>query len=145
MLAFAFLLSAIGCASGPQLDATIHESARGRVYLERISTSGFLATYPIRLAPKLIARSLQGVVVREGNDLLQSFSANQRPTISAFTQDDIAFLAPAIEEGLSQAAAEQQIGFGWCGPGKRTLGSAQELVAARQTRPCSVHRHDDSK
>lgn len=100
-----------GCATGPQLDVTIQESARGGVYLERIPARQFQATHPIRLAPELIAKSLQGVVVRDGKGLLQSMGAHQNPAMPAFSQGDIAFLAPAIAHGLSQAAADQQIGF----------------------------------
>ncbi len=99
------------CASGSQLDVTIQQSARGGVYLERIPTRQFQATHPIRLAPELIAKSLQGVQIQEGKGLLQSFSAQQNRALSAFSQDDIALLAPAIADGLSQAAPDQQVGF----------------------------------
>ena len=109
--AFVALLSVAGCATGSQLDTTIQESAHGGVYLERIPASQFQASHPIRLAPELIAKSLQGLEVRDGKGLLQSFSANQSPTISVFTPDEIAFFAPAIAQGLSQAAADQQIMF----------------------------------
>ena len=110
-LCFSLFLLVAGCATGPQLDVTIQASAHGVVYLERIPTRQFQATHPIRLAPELIAKSLQGVAVRDGKGLLQSMSAHQNPAMSAFSQDDIAFLAPAIANGLSQAAADQQIGF----------------------------------
>lgn len=54
-----------GCATGPQRDVTIQESARGGVYLERIPTRQFQASHPVRLAPELIAKTLQGVQIRE--------------------------------------------------------------------------------
>ncbi len=99
------------CASNPQLDVTIQQSARSGVYLERIPTRQFQATHPIRLAPELIAKSLQGIQIEEGKGLLQSLSAQQNQRLSVFSQDDIALLAPAIADGLSQAAPDQQVGF----------------------------------
>lgn len=100
-----------GCKTGSQLDMAILESPQGAVYLERIPTSQFQAAHPIRLDSQLIARVLQGVTVREDNGLLQSFGMGQKPIVAAFSQADITFLAPAIAKGLSQAAADQQIGF----------------------------------
>ena len=100
-----------GCATGPQRDVTIQESARGGVYLERIPTRQFQASHPVRLAPELIAKTLQGVQIREGKGLLQSFSAQQNQATAVFSQEDIALLAPAIADGLNQAASDQQVGF----------------------------------
>ena len=114
---YTFILSLIltvfvtACSSSPQLDVTIQQSDRSGVYLERIPTRQFQATHPIRLAPELIAKSLQGVQIEEGKGLLQSLSALQNRTLSVFSQDDIALLAPAIADGLSQAAPDQQVGF----------------------------------
>jgi hypothetical protein len=99
------------CATGPQFDITIQQSARGGVYLERIPTRQFQASHPIRLAPELIAKTLQGVQIQEEKGLLQSFSARQNQALSLFSQDDIALLAPAITDGLSQAAPDQQVSF----------------------------------
>ncbi len=100
-----------GCATGPQRDLTIQQSARGGVYLERIPTRQFQAAHPVRLAPELIAKTLHGVQIREGKGLLQSFSAQQNQAVSVFSQEDIDFLAPVIAEGLNQAAPDQQVSF----------------------------------
>ncbi|MGC3975520.1 MAG: hypothetical protein QM771_14230 [Nitrospira sp.] len=110
---FGLMLGVIltACSSSHQLDVTIQQSARSGVYLERIPTRQFQATHPIRLAPELIAKSLQGVRIEEGKGLLQSFSAQQNRTLPAFSQEDIALLAPAVADGLSQAAPDQQVGF----------------------------------
>ena len=110
-LGLVFAVFVTACSSGPQLDVTIQQSARSGVYLERIPTRQFQATHPIRLAPELIARSLQGVQIEDGKGLLQSLSAQQNRTLSVFSQDDIALLTPAIAEGLSQAAPDQQVVF----------------------------------
>ena len=119
--AFVALLSLSDCATGSQLDTTIQESAYGGVYLERIPVSQFQASHPIRLPPELIAKSLQGLEVRDGKGLLQSFSSNQSPTKSVFSPDEIALFAPAIAQGLSQAAADQQVGFRIVRPGETGL------------------------
>ncbi|ULA69637.1 MAG: hypothetical protein LZF62_440094 [Nitrospira sp.] len=100
----------VGCV-GSQRDVTIQESLRGGVYLERISTRQFQAAHPIRLAPALIAKSLQGVQIQDAKGLLQSLSAQQTRTIPIFSQEDIALLAPAIADALSQAAPDQQVSF----------------------------------
>ncbi|WHZ22519.1 MAG: hypothetical protein OJF47_001631 [Nitrospira sp.] len=105
------MLFIAGCKTGSQLDMAILESPQGAVYLERIPTRQFQAAHPVRLDSQLIARVLQGVTVREDNGLLQSIGMGQKPIVAAFSQADIAFLAPAIAKGLSQAAADQQIGF----------------------------------
>lgn len=110
-LGLVFAVFVTACSSGPQLDVTIQQSARSGVYLERIPTRQFQATHPIRLAPELIAKSLQGVQIEEGKGLLQSLSAQQNRRLSVFSQDDIALLTPAIADGLSQAAPDQQVGF----------------------------------
>ncbi|ULA61086.1 MAG: hypothetical protein LZF60_300019 [Nitrospira sp.] len=111
VLGLVFGVFVTACSSSPQLDVTIQQSARSGVYLERIPTRQFHATHPIRLAPELIAKSLQGVQIEEGKGLLQSLSAQQNRTLSVFSQDDITLLAPAIADGLSQAAPDQQVGF----------------------------------
>ncbi|MCC2639970.1 MAG: exported protein of unknown function [Nitrospira sp.] len=111
VLCFTLIVLAGGCRTGAQLDVMILESAQGAVYLERIPTRQFQATHPIRLPPELIAQSLQGVLIREAKGLLQTFSKNQKPMVPAFSPGDIAFLAPAIANGLSQAAADQQVAF----------------------------------
>ncbi len=99
------------CASNPQRDVTIHQSARDGVYLERIPTRQFQATHPIQLPSELIAKSLQGVQIVDSKGLLQSLGAQPTRTLFVFSQDDIALLAPAIADGLSQAAPDQQVAF----------------------------------
>ncbi len=99
------------CAGSPQLDVTIQQSARSDVYIERIPTRQFQATHPIRLATELIAKSLHGVQIQDEKGLLQAVSAQQNQALPVFSPDDIALLAPAIADGLSQAAPDQQVAF----------------------------------
>jgi hypothetical protein len=53
------------CATGPDLDLTIHESERGAVYVERISDRSFQAAHPISLSADTMSWLLSGVVVKE--------------------------------------------------------------------------------
>lgn len=100
-----------GCA-GRQVDETIaSDAARGSVFLERIPDGQFQAAHPIKLDRSLIARSLRGVMVRQQQDVLHSLVVGQAPLIPAFSEDDIAFLSPAIADALTRAAPDQQIGF----------------------------------
>ena len=62
----------------PQRDVTIQESARGGVYLERIPTRQFQASHT-RSGPGTHCQDLQGVQIREGKGLLQSFQRPAKP------------------------------------------------------------------
>ncbi len=110
-LVLALVLLAAGCTTGAQVDVLVRESAQGTVYLDRIPDRQFQATHPIRLDQTVIARSLQGMLIREETGLLRALAANQKPTVPVFSGTEVAFLAPAIAEGLRQAAADQQVGF----------------------------------
>jgi hypothetical protein len=105
-------LCVAGCANRPQIDETIQtDAARGSVYLERISDLHFQAAHPIKLDRDLIARSLRGVLVREQQDVLHTLVTGRSNISAAFSEEDIAFLAPLIEQGLTRAAPDQQVGF----------------------------------
>ncbi|MBP8117192.1 MAG: hypothetical protein KAY09_05610 [Nitrospira sp.] len=100
-----------GCMTGSHMDVMVQESAQGRISLDRIPDSRFQATHPIRLDQALITRSLQGMMVREDTGLLRALGTNQPSTAPAFSEQDIAFLSPAITDALRQAASDQQVGF----------------------------------
>jgi hypothetical protein len=119
-MAFACLLFS-GCAwlSG---DVLIHQSPQGSVFLERVIARGstamyrpasksFEATHPARVDPDVIARVLRGVHVQDqaGKRLTSSSSLPQ--TVPAFTEEDVAFLAPLLSTALSQAAPDQRVRF----------------------------------
>ncbi len=109
--ALACCLLATACASGSQIDLLVQESAQGTVFLDRLPDRRFQASHPIRLDQALIARSLQGMIIREQTGLLRSLTSSEKPTVPVFSKAEIAFLAPAIAEGLKQAASDQQVGF----------------------------------
>lgn len=109
--ALACCLLAAGCTTGSRVDLLVRESAQGTVFLDRLPDRQFQASHPIRLDQALIARSLQGVMIHEDTGLLRSLTANQKPTVPVFSGAEVAFLAPAIAEGLKLAASDQQVGF----------------------------------
>ncbi|MEK6671035.1 MAG: hypothetical protein AABY48_04270 [Nitrospirota bacterium] len=106
-------LALSACASGPDLDVTIHESKRGAVYMERIPDRSFQASHPITLSADTMARVLRGVVVKDGRGVLGnlSTSASKLEAVRAFGDEDVEYLTPLLIEGLTKAASDQQIGF----------------------------------
>ena len=94
-----------------RVDLLVRQSAQGKVYLDRLPDRQFQASHPIRLDQALIARSLQGMIIREESGLLRTLTSSQKPTVPVFSETEIAFLAPGIAEGLKKAASDQQVGF----------------------------------
>ena len=109
VLFLALLIS--GCATGSRVDLPVRDTAQGSVYLNRLPDRHFQASHPIKLDDALIARTLQGIMIREETGLLRTLTSSQKPTGPAFSGTEIAFLAPAIAEGLKRAASDQQVGF----------------------------------
>jgi hypothetical protein len=109
--ALAWGLLAVGCTTGSRVDLLVRDTAQGTVYLDRLPDRQFQASHPIRLDQTLIARSLQGMMIREETGLLRALASSRKPTAPVFSETEIAFLAPAIAEGLKQAASDQQVGF----------------------------------
>jgi hypothetical protein len=107
----ALVLSA--CATGPDLDLTIHESDRGAVYVERFPDRSFQASHPVTLSAETMARVLRGVVVKDSRGVLGKLvaSASKQEAIRAFRDEDVEYLAPLLAEGLTRAASDQQVGF----------------------------------
>lgn len=111
MIVVCSLLSLGSCASTPELDLLLTESPRGAVYLERIADRSFQAAHPIKIEQDTLARVLRGISIKEHQGLLQDFLAGQPPIVSAFSEDEILYLAPLLTDGLSRAASDQQVGF----------------------------------
>ena len=107
----AVTLTLSACSTAPDIDVTIHESAQGSVYLERISDRTFQAAHPIRIDPSTIGLVLSGVLVREDQSAVQNFFTGAPDARRAFTEGEVAYLAPLISEGLRRAASDQQVGF----------------------------------
>ncbi|HET7437875.1 MAG TPA: hypothetical protein VFJ56_00125 [Nitrospira sp.] len=105
------VVASSACSTGPEVDMTIHKSPLGAVYLERISDRSFQAAHPIRIDSNTIALVLRGVLVRSDQGVLQNLLAGKPDALRAFSDDDVAYLAPLISDGLMRAAADQQVGF----------------------------------
>ena len=104
-------LALFACATGPDLDLTIHESERGGVYVERISDRSFQAAHPITLSADTMARVLRGVVVQDNGAFFQNLVSGKPEAVRAFKDEDVEYLAPLLVEGLTRAASDQQVGF----------------------------------
>jgi len=105
------LVGSFACASGPELDLTLHESDRGRVYLERFSDRSLQAAHPIRISADTMTRVLRGVNVKENRGFLINALAGKQEPVRALRDEDVEFLAPLLVEGLARAASDQQVGF----------------------------------
>ncbi len=104
-------LSLSACATGSDLDLTIHESERGAVYVERISDRSFQASHPMTLSADTMARVLRGVLVKDGRGAMGNLVAGKQEAVRAFGDEDVEYLAPLLVEGLTRAASDQQVGF----------------------------------
>jgi hypothetical protein len=104
-------LASSACATGPELDLTIHESERGAVYVERIADRSFQAAHPITLSADTMARVLRGVVVKDTGGVLGSLVGSKPQTMQVFGNEDVEYLAPLLADGLARAASDQQVGF----------------------------------
>jgi len=106
-------LALSACATGPDLDLTVHESDRGAVYVERIPDRSFQAAHPITLSADTMTRVLRGVVVQDGRGVLGKLAAGaaKPEAVRAFGDEDVEYLAPLLIEGLTRAASDQQVGF----------------------------------
>lgn len=101
-----------GCATGPDLDLTIHESDRGAVYVERIPDRSFRAAHPMTLSADTMARVLRGVVVKDSRGVVLGNLIPGKSEIGrAFEDKDVEYLAPLLVAGLTRAASDQQVGF----------------------------------
>ena len=100
-----------GCSTGPELDLTLHDSDRATITLERIADRSFQAAHPIKLSSETVSRILRGIMVREEQGLVKDFIAGKSDTHRAFSDDEVAYLAPLLVDGLARAAADQQVGF----------------------------------
>jgi len=105
------LVGSFACATGPELDLTLHESDRGRVYLERFSDRSLQAAHPTRVSADTMARILRGVNIKENRGFLVNAIAGKQEAVRALRDKDVEFLAPLLVEGLARAASDQQVGF----------------------------------
>lgn len=111
VLLIGITLTLSACATGPDVDVTIHKSDRGAVYVERIPDRSFRAAHPITLSADTMARVLRGVAVKEDRELLGGLILGKPEAILVFRDEDVQFLAPLLVEGLTRAASDQKVAF----------------------------------
>jgi hypothetical protein len=105
-------LALSACATGPDLDITVHESDRGAVYLERIPDRSFRASHPMTLSADTMTRVLRGVIVKDSRGpVLGNLIPGKSEVGRAFEEKDVEYLAPLLVAGLTRAASDQQVGF----------------------------------
>ena len=104
-------LALSACATGPELDVTIHESEHGAVYVERFADRSFQASHPMKVSADMMTRVLRGVVVKDTGGVLGSLVGSKPQTMQAFGNEDVEYLAPLLADGLARAASDQQVGF----------------------------------
>lgn len=79
--------------------------------MERIPDRSFEAAHPITVSVETMARVLRGVVVKDGRGRMGDRVASKPEAVRAFGDEDVEYLAPLLVEGLTKAAADQQVGF----------------------------------
>ena len=123
-----FVLALSACATGPEVDVTIHESERGAVYVERVPDRSFHAAHPIAISTDTMARVLRGVIVKEKAGLLLKMREAKPEAVRAFRDEDVEYLAPLLAEGLTKAASDQQVGFRVAHIGAQRSPQSGEMV-----------------
>jgi hypothetical protein len=104
-------VTAIGCASTPAPPPrVIYESGLKVVHLEQDpdSTSN---THPITLAPSEIGTLLRGVRTWERRNIIHRLFVGKADKTRAFSDDEIAILAPALSKALAQASPSERVYF----------------------------------
>ncbi len=104
-------LALSACATGPDVDLTVHESDRGTVYLERIPDRSFHTAHPMTLSADTMARVLRGLLVKDGRGTLGYLSPGKLEGSRVFADEEVEYLTPRLIEGLKKAASDQQVGF----------------------------------
>ena len=99
------------CAATPEFDAPVGHSPLGSVFLERIPDRSFHATHPTTLDGSTLRTALEGILVEDTHLSMSALLAEKQRPLRAFSDAEVAFLAPLLSDGLRQAAPDQQIGF----------------------------------
>src|SRR5438093_11583300 len=97
-----------GCAS---MTGSIHQSARGSVYLEEVPDWSFQAAHPISIDPITLADVFRGVQIQERKSTFRTTSDVEPKAVRAFSDDEVEFLAPLLATALSKADPAELVGF----------------------------------
>lgn len=99
------------CATTPEFDAPLGSSSLGSVFLERIPDRSFHAAHPTMLETSILRTALESILIEDAHVSISSLLSDTPRPLRAFTNAEVAFLAPLFSDGLRQAASDQQIGF----------------------------------
>lgn len=108
LLLGAVLLSGCSMISGSQ---SMHQSAKGSVYLEEVSEWSFEANHPTIIDQNTMLKIVKGVVTEEAVSASTRMPASGSKPMRVFSDGDAEFLAPLLAQGLSRAKPEQIVGF----------------------------------
>lgn len=111
VLAFAAILSSVGCAAqSPQLLTPVSEEGLNVVRIE-VNPGTDRNTHPVALTPSEVGTILRGVRVWEQRNVIHRLVSGEAPKTRAFRDDELAFLAPAISRALAQAGPSDDVYF----------------------------------
>ncbi len=101
----------LGCSSLGGPGTKIHQSSQGTVYLEEASDWSFEAGHPTVIDPATIAATLRGVVIEAPTAVSHRGSGGATKPARVFSDEDVAFLAPLLAQGLLHAKPEHLVVF----------------------------------
>lgn len=104
----AVLFSGCSMVSGSQ---SMHQSAKGSVYLEEVSEWSFEANHPTIIDQNTMLKIVKGVMTEEAASASSRMPASGSKPMRVFSDGDAEFLAPLLAQGLSRAKPEQIVGF----------------------------------
>ncbi len=104
----AVLFSGCSMVSGSQ---SMHQSAKGSVYLEEVSEWSFEANHPTMIDQNTMLKIVKGVTTEEAASASNRMPASGSKPMRVFSDGDAEFLAPLLAQGLSRAKPEQIVGF----------------------------------
>jgi len=111
VLAFAAILSSVGCAAhAPQHATPVSEEGLNVVRIET-RRGAERNTQPVTLTPSEVGAILRGIRVWEQRNVIHRLVSGEAPKTRAFRDEELSFLAPAISRALAQAGASDQVYF----------------------------------
>ena len=104
------MMIGVGCVGAPEF-RSVYEDNRTSVRLQQDREAGTGHSHPAMLSPVEMARVLAGLRVVEERYAVQKLLAGSSPALSAFSQDEIRALAPALSKALSMAKPGELVTF----------------------------------
>jgi hypothetical protein len=95
----AVLISGCSMISGSQ---SLHQSAKGSVYLEEVSEWSFEANHPTIIDQNTMLKIVKGVMTEEAASASTRMPASGSKPMRVFSDGDAEFLAPLLAQGLCE-------------------------------------------